>query len=94
MELIDAQIHPVLGGKALEGLSGERLIATSADLAAASLDAVGVQTAAVAWRDLDLLKGYIARYPGRFVGVPTALSLTLDGTFTPVITHENSADEP
>jgi predicted TIM-barrel fold metal-dependent hydrolase len=93
MELIDAQIHPVLGGKAFDGLSGKSLIATSADLAVASMDAVGVRAAAVSWRDIDLLRGYIERYPDRFTGVPTALTLSLDGTFKPVITHDDSPEE-
>jgi predicted TIM-barrel fold metal-dependent hydrolase len=93
MELIDAQIHPVFEGKALDGLTGERLITTSADLAVASLDAVGVQAAVVSWRDIDMLKGHIARYPDRFAGLPTAISLALDGTFEPVITHDDSPEE-
>jgi predicted TIM-barrel fold metal-dependent hydrolase len=93
MQLIDAQIHAMLGGKAFDGLAGDRLIATSADLAVASMDAVGVQAAAVNWRDLDLVKGYIERYPDRFAGVPTAITLSLDGKFNTVITHEDSPED-
>lgn len=93
MDLIDAQIHPVIGRKALEGLSGERLIAASADLAVASLDAVGVRAANVNWRDLELLKGHVERYPDRFVAVPAAISLSLDGRFDPVVTHADPPDE-
>ncbi|CAN5295354.1 hypothetical protein BH10PSE12_BH10PSE12_22690 [soil metagenome] len=93
MELIDAQIHPMLHGKAFAGLSGEALIDLSADMAIASMDAVGVTGAALSWRDLAMMEGYIARYPGRFVGYATSISVALDGTMRTVITHDDSPEE-
>ena len=70
MEIIDAQIHgvdPVT--KWGDGVSHDDVIAASAELAIASMDAVGVHGALMNWWP-DYVTGYVSRYPGRFAGVP------------------------
>src|ERR1700730_11681051 len=70
MQLIDAQIHAVLPVAELDaGLTHDQAVAVSAELAVASMDAVGV-TAAVVSDQLAQVRGYLANHPDRFAGVP------------------------
>src|ERR1700737_435335 len=63
MQLIDAQIHAVLPVAELDaGLTHDQAVAVSAELAVASMDAVGV-TAAVVSDQLAQVRGYLANHP-------------------------------
>ena len=70
MEIIDAQIHGVDPARAWgEHFSQDDVLAASAELAVASMDAVGVAGALMQWWPADT-DAYVARHPDRFVGVP------------------------
>lgn len=70
MEIVDAQIHPVEPAAEWGPDWGpEQAISASAELALASMDAVGVSAAIVSSR-LESVLGYVDRCPARFTGLP------------------------
>jgi L-fuconolactonase len=70
MEIIDAQIHALTPATPWsESFTPEQQVEASAELAVACMNAVGVDAAIVNWMGAEV-KGYLARYPGRFAGLP------------------------
>lgn len=70
MEIVDAQIHGLTPVTDLgDAFTAEQVLVASAELAVASMDAVGVSAAIVNSR-MPYVRAYLTRYPDRFAGLP------------------------